>query len=134
MGTYLIEIVVPLLFFLPVRSLRLLGFWSQVGTGPIPSLHVTGQNALSLMQVVNELFLGGQCALNDTENFVSQAGLLYMYTNTYELHLPGKGRPRCYTNYPLCRTHSANTAPGLIGVTGRLALLSHGKRQSGGSV
>jgi len=29
-GTYFIEIAAPVLFFLPVRSLRLLGFWSQV--------------------------------------------------------------------------------------------------------
>ena len=29
-GTYFIEIATPLFFFLPVRSLRLLGFWSHV--------------------------------------------------------------------------------------------------------
>ena len=33
-ATYFIEIAVPFLFFLPVRSLRLLGFFSQV-TSPV---------------------------------------------------------------------------------------------------
>ena len=31
-GTYFIEIAAPILFFLPVRSLRLLGFWTQASS------------------------------------------------------------------------------------------------------
>jgi hypothetical protein len=34
-GTYFIEIATPILFFLPVRSLRLLGFWTQASSSVI---------------------------------------------------------------------------------------------------
>ena len=62
-GTYLIEMAMPFLFFLPVRSLRLLGFASQVSM-VIQNLHnrmeSRSKSSLysALIILLTEIFMG----------------------------------------------------------------------------
>ena len=67
-GTYFIEIGVPFLFFIPIRSLRLFAFWNQVIPAITAPFHST-YYSLSLISLLSQIFFQLCIILTGNYNF-----------------------------------------------------------------